>query len=385
MKTPLDNDLNKAHEVFNQNHDNLRQELMASLPDRSELHKRAGRANHALAFIGDTIIRNRITKLAAAAIIIIAACLVITQFVGLFNSSNAVWADVVTRVAQVDHVHMYIIKSRGSDFFGHAEAWHAHGKTVVRANDGGVTYDDGSISHGFDWRGMLTVRKPSILADGQSFLGLFSGGFLSDRDRQFNEQIPTGVGDDFLIYTFDPPPERKWHGSTSISVTVGRNSLLPIQMKVYVGDANYDLFILDYEAPEKLPEFFEPPAIEMPNGTGQVVLDGEEVMIDVTEAPGLKTAIVRLHSQSVDNAGRASYATDVTFITDEGFRSNTNDIIRLKVDEASQCGVGGPGGGLENWPDGKYRNIRFSPWLIPTDKKDTFIVEIRCRIETKTN
>lgn len=326
--------------------------------------------------------RSRITKLVAA-VIIIAACVLILQFGGYVDKSNAVWADVVTRVAQVDHVHMYIIKSRGNDFFGHAEAWHAHGKTVIRENEGGVTYDDGWISHGFDWRGMLTVRKPSILADGQSFLAFFGGGFLSDKDRQFNEQIPTSVGDDFLIYTFDPPPESEWLESTSI--TVGRNSLLPIQMKIYVEDADYDLFIFDYEAPEKPPEFFELPAIEAPNATGQVVLDGEEVVIDITDAPGLKNAIVRLHSESVDNAGRASYAMDVTFITEEGFRSNTNDVIRLKPDQASQCGVGGPGGGLDNWPDSKYRNIRFSPWLIPTDKKDTFIVEIRCRIETKTN
>lgn len=328
--------------------------------------------------------KSKITKLAAAVVIIIVILLGV-NFLGGPDMAGVVWGDVVTYIDDVDYVHMYIIKSRGNDFFGHAEAWHAHGKTVIRENEGGVTYDDGWISHGFDWRGMLTVRKPSILADGQSFLAFFGGGFLSDKDRQFNEQIPTSVGDDFLIYTFDPPPGSKWLESTSITITVGRNSLLPIQMKIHIQDAGYDLFIFDYEAPEKPPEFFEPPAIEAPNGTGQVVLDGEKVMIDIADAPGLKTAIVRLHSESVDNAGRASYAMDVTFITEEGFRSNTNDVIRLKPDQASQCGVGGPGGGLDNWPDSKYRNVRFSPWLRPTDTEDTYIVEIRCRIETKTN
>ncbi len=219
---------------------------------------------------------------------------------------------------------------------------------------------------------------------GHPVMLFFGGGFLSDKDRQFNEQIPTNVGDDFLIYTFDPPPGSKWLESTSI--TVGRNSLLPVQMKIHIQDGGYDLFIFDYEAPEKPPEFFELPAIEAPNGTGQVTLDGEKVMLDIAGAPGLKTAIVRLHSESVDNAGRASYALDVTFITDEGFKSRKNDLIRLKADEAEQCGVGGgPSGGLEGWPDGKYRNIRFSPWLKPTDTEDTYIVEIRCRVETKTN
>ena len=33
MKLPLDNDLNKAYEAFNQKHDQLRDKLMASLPD----------------------------------------------------------------------------------------------------------------------------------------------------------------------------------------------------------------------------------------------------------------------------------------------------------------------------------------------------------------
>ena len=53
MKTPLDNDLNKVYESFNQNHDHLRQTLMASLPDRSKQHKRARRIHQALAFTGE--------------------------------------------------------------------------------------------------------------------------------------------------------------------------------------------------------------------------------------------------------------------------------------------------------------------------------------------
>ncbi len=330
------------------------------------------------------IVRSRLTKLAAAAVIVLGLYFGLNSLGGP-DMAGVVWGDVVTYIDDVDYVHMYIIKSRGNDFFGHAEAWHAHGKTVIRGPEGGVTYDDGWISHGFDWRGMLTVRKPSILADGQSFLAFFGGGFLSDKDRQFNEQIPTSVGDDFLIYTFDPPPGSKWFESTSITITVGRNSLLPIQMKIHIQDAGYDLFIFDYEAPEKPPEFFEPPSIEAPNGTGQVVLDGEKVMIDIADAPGLKTAIVRLHSESVDNAGRASYAMDVTFITEEGFNSRTIELKRFKPDEAKQCGVSAMGGGFNDWPDGKYRNVRFSPWLRPTDTEDTYIVEIRCRIETKTN
>ncbi len=245
--------------------------------------------------ISRIILTSRITKFAAAAVIVVAACVGIHHMGGPVKFSTVAWADVVTHVGQFDYVHMYIVKSRGDNFFGHGEAWHAGGKTVIRGNDGSVTYDDGLIQQHFDNRGMLTVRKPSMLADGPSFFEFFSGGFLSDKDRQFNEQIPTRASEDFLIYTFDPSPGNKWLATTSI--TVGRNSLLPIQVKIYGDDEDYDLFIFDYEAPEKAPEFYEFPALEAPNGAEQVVLDGEEVVIDIKGAPGLKQAIVRLHTK----------------------------------------------------------------------------------------
>ena len=93
MKTPLDNDLNKVYEAFNQNHNNLRQALMASLPDSAKQHKRTGRISHTLTFIGDTIMTSRITKLAAAAVIII-AILTAIHFLGS-PIEGIVWADVV--------------------------------------------------------------------------------------------------------------------------------------------------------------------------------------------------------------------------------------------------------------------------------------------------
>ncbi len=106
MKTPLDNDLNKVYESFNPNHNNLRQTLMASLPDRSKQHKRAGRINHVLAFIGGTIMRSRITKLAAAAVIIIAVLIGIKQLGGPIDGASVAWADIVKRVEQSHDEYM---------------------------------------------------------------------------------------------------------------------------------------------------------------------------------------------------------------------------------------------------------------------------------------
>jgi len=379
MKTPLDNDLNKAYEAFNQNHNNLRQSLMASLSDRPEQHKRAGRFNHALASIGDTIMRSRITKLAAAAVIIIAACVVIPQFGESVDSSTIAWADVVTHVGQVDYVHMYYFKSRKGDFFRQFEGWYDSDKMVLYGN-GGETYDDGKISQTFNEYGMMVSRKSSLFADGKPFLELASNGLLSEKNEQFNDQVPASVGNDFLIYVFEPSEkEREW--MEAIYITVGKNSLLPIQIKPVHKDGDYDLFIFDYEAPKEPPEFFEPPDVGQPNGRGEVAVDGEEVKIDITDAPGLKTAIVRLRTGGTDS--NDEFYLDITFITDEGYRSGTNDALRLKVDEAAKCGTGSAEGGLDEWPDGKYRNVRFSPWLRPTDREDAYIVEIRCFLKTE--
>ncbi|MHC4310810.1 MAG: hypothetical protein ACYSSN_12830, partial [Planctomycetota bacterium] len=68
MKTSVDNDLNQVYESFNQNHNHLRQNLMASLQDRSKQYKRAGRISQLLVFTGGTIMKNKITKIAAAAV-----------------------------------------------------------------------------------------------------------------------------------------------------------------------------------------------------------------------------------------------------------------------------------------------------------------------------
>ena len=91
MKTPLDNDLNKAYESFSQDHDRLRESLMASLPDRLP-----AKTIHIRKVIGDTIMKNRITKLAAAATVIIVAVMIgISQFGGPIDGASVAWADVI--------------------------------------------------------------------------------------------------------------------------------------------------------------------------------------------------------------------------------------------------------------------------------------------------
>jgi outer membrane lipoprotein-sorting protein len=97
MKTPLDNDLKKAYEVFSQKHNQLRDSLMASLPSTSKQHKQRSKLAHIGAFIGDTIMKSRIRKLATAAVIIIAVILGL-NFIGRPSKSGLVFADVVQRI-----------------------------------------------------------------------------------------------------------------------------------------------------------------------------------------------------------------------------------------------------------------------------------------------
>ena len=88
MKTPLDNDLNNVYEAFSQKHDQLRESLMASLSRTSKQHKRSKFA-HIEEFIGDTIMKSRMTKLATAAVIMIVAVFAIYI---IDKSATPAWA-----------------------------------------------------------------------------------------------------------------------------------------------------------------------------------------------------------------------------------------------------------------------------------------------------
>jgi len=110
MKTPLDNDLNKAYEIFNQGQDHLRRTLMASLSDRSKMHKEVGRFTYAWQFIGGTIMKSRVTKIAAAAAVIVVAVLIGSHyFGGSIDMTSVAWADVVKPILNAQTVIMDIL------------------------------------------------------------------------------------------------------------------------------------------------------------------------------------------------------------------------------------------------------------------------------------
>jgi len=357
------------------------------------------------------IVKSPITKLAAAAVIIVVVIIGVDRF--STNGSALVWGNVTARAAKVDFVHFYELRCDQNGLVAICEGWHAHGKTMRLNTFGNTSYDNGQMEQGFDRHKVRTGRRRSDLADGRTFFEVMSKDLLSTDNDQFSQQKPINIGGDFLVYRFEPSEQQQnWLKGTS--VTVGRNSLLPIQIKTYY-DAfygkGYELVIFDYEEAQKPVDFFEPPTIsKAPHGKSQIVLDGEEIRMEIKDSPGIKEAIVSLHDKydgpsdqfpldyirsdrhgpefcrgvsekarkKYEEKGGPIFRLQVSFVTDEGYESTTNDIITVWLNEGTKCGLG-----ADNWPDDKYRNIVFTPVLRPTDEKKTFIVEISCWLRTK--
>ncbi|HUW20207.1 MAG TPA: hypothetical protein VMW16_12995 [Sedimentisphaerales bacterium] len=333
--------------------------------------------------------KSGMTKLAAAAVIVLGVYLGL-HFIGGPDLANTAWADVTSRVAQVDYVHfLFTPEPRYHRTVRPFEGWYGHGKVVTRSWLGNMTYDDGQTCQGFDRHNIASRKGPSEIKD-RGFFSWISKGLLAEDNEQFTQQLPARVSDDFLVYRFNPPEkDRNW--IDSIYITVGRNSLLPIQLKTYhkydheTGEGiddmkdGYTLLIFDYEAPEKPPEFFERPTVsEPPHGRGQVVLNGEEVMIEVSGAPGIKTLVMRLYSEDLQSGADPALLADVAFILDDGLRSITCERVKIRPHGPNKIGMGS----VNNWPDKKYRNISSTLILKPTDKQNTYLIEVSCWLDT---
>ena len=337
----------------------------------------------------ENIMKTRITKLAAAAVVVIAVLVGINQLGGSIDGASIAWGDVAQRVARVDYVHfLFVADPQHHRSVPPFEGWYSQGKMVKYSWLGNTYYDDGQIVQCFDRNNTRTHKGLSEMKG--RFFSWISKGLLEEENEQFTQQMPTSVGDDFLVYRFAPPPEdRDW--IDSIFITVGRNSLLPIQLKTYhkydyeTGEGiddiedGYTLLVFDYEAPEKPPEFFEPPTIsEPPHGTGEIVLNGEEVMIDVSSAPDFKTAVIRLYTEPSEVGKESTIRADVAFTLADGVKSTTTERISLELNKANKIGMGD----VDNWPDKKYRNISATLIPRPTGKENIYLIEVSCWLDT---
>jgi len=282
-KTPLDNELNKAYEAFNQDHDHLRQTLMASLPKPCKEHKQAGWIAHMRQFVGDTIVKSRIIKIAAAATVIIVAVMIgISQFGGPIDGASVAWADVIETlendIKSTNTIHILmtlrmtlstVTPRLGEN--GEVESEEPHivrGECWLRRNPfAGKSVLEGDQTNYFTekkWVGLDHHGKKwfeqSIPKEKRNVYGMFDA--LVTGDFEAHEEIPgfsisdgqvVGseiiVGEKATIYEFigTPSEEKKEEGHPPIyfKCWVRDSDHKTVRMQTHYGDSNK--FSMDYE------------------------------------------------------------------------------------------------------------------------------------------
>jgi outer membrane lipoprotein-sorting protein len=98
MSAHLDKNLDKAYESFKQDHDALRNALMASLPEGATRARRTGLAMRLGRFAGGFTMNSRVTKAAVAAAILITVLLGLHYLGGSVDGTTVAWADVLKNV-----------------------------------------------------------------------------------------------------------------------------------------------------------------------------------------------------------------------------------------------------------------------------------------------
>jgi len=147
MKTPLDDDLKQTYRVFDRDHERLRETLMSSLPASAGLREHAGVVSSAGRFIRGAIMKSRITKLAAAAVI---AVVVIIGLKG-FNGTTA-WAEVIKAVNNADNIHVVLKITCPDSKVEVEQAWLKNKKMFRQDEPDEVTIDDGQSRLRLDFR-----------------------------------------------------------------------------------------------------------------------------------------------------------------------------------------------------------------------------------------
>jgi len=300
------------------------------------------------------------------------------------------WAEVVRHIDGVDHLHFYSISTEPNGYSSIREGWYAHGKIRTSQYDAEQTIDNGRIWVVMDEHNNVIKKGKSNLTKYENIFDALTKDMMTYQFTQFEDKTPVSVGSDFLIYEFVPPGDMA-DKIDKISVTVGRNSLMPIQIKTYYKYEKWSmnhLLVFDYEAPQKPEAFFALPTVaRSPHGVGRIVLEGEEVAVELQNTPGIKKAIVRLRAASKGPAEKllARYYEEnepvggpiafmeITFVTAEGDRSKTTE-CPLGLGQ----GLKGILGMAQARSDNEHRYIVFTSLLRATDQDNVFKLELSC-------
>jgi len=239
--------------------------------------------------------KNRI-HIATAATVLLLLAITFTCMTGSPDGANTAWGDVTRLFGQIEHFHYYSMVSRDNTLTT-SEGWYAHQKLHWRSDQPQVKwFEDGQTLKAYDEHQNLVVLAPSELRTCSTPLSVLALGLETVTTDTLKGLTPETVGD-FLIYSF-PPPRQHQDWLDRISVTVGKDSLLPTQIKIYNKPRprmeKYTLIVFDYDEPEKPLDFFDPPTQSLPpHGQAKIKLGGPPVEIKVKGAPGIDKAIVR--------------------------------------------------------------------------------------------
>jgi len=198
----------------------------------------------------------------AAAIVLIAALAIIYVVSDKFNNDSVAWAQVKEQFQKINFVHSYSVHSNLSTRGDGAEAWYIDGVIYLKEN-GKITKDNGITEMTYDFSGKFLSQKPSemngiMLNKDASLFDVLTQGILEYRSQEISAANPSYIGEDLLIYKFNAPESMKDWVST-ITITVGRNSKLPVYMKMYRDtpqSEEFEIYIFDYELYD-LPEIIK--------------------------------------------------------------------------------------------------------------------------------
>lgn len=204
------------------------------------------------------IIPPKLTRLAVAAALLVAVLWGIMHTGGSVDGTNVAWAAVVRHIAQVDYVHFYDIETKPGRYSKISEGWYAHNQFRTRCHGAEQIFDNGQTLIVLDANNVVVKQTNSMLAKHGTIHEALMWGLISLDYSDYETKTPLTIGSDFLVYEFGPPEDRgNW--IEKLTVTVGKNSLMPIQIKTYFrkGKLYYSnrLLVFDYEA-AKMPEAF---------------------------------------------------------------------------------------------------------------------------------
>jgi hypothetical protein len=204
---------------------------------------------------------NVLSHLFSPAQIPLGVCLLLF-FVILLNAWNfgpsgggVAWAEVGRRMQKVPGVQFYEFEFKNDAPVDFKKGTYSRGSIERIHSDGNRSVDDGR-------KCVVTAADGHILRETESEFGniidtdtmaslfdVLTKGILQYQQAQLDKQKPTEVADDFLIYHFSPSAALEpW--LESVVITVGRNSLLPVQMKLFYKDSpkRYSIYFFEYSA-----------------------------------------------------------------------------------------------------------------------------------------